>query len=126
MRRTQRLRRAYMADSRRQWSRRDWLTSVAAGTIGSVTAGGSALSALAGAAGTGQAGAPGGPPLRRLGVQLYTVRDQMKATAAETLKSIASIGYKEIELGRADLARLVPLAKEVGLSPVSTHIEAWI
>jgi sugar phosphate isomerase/epimerase len=108
-------------DSRRHWSRREWLTSVAAGTIGGMTVGGNALSALA-----GQAGAAGGPPLRRLGVQLYTVRDQMKATAAETLKSIASIGYKEIELGRADLARLVPLAKDVGLNPVSTHIEAWI
>jgi sugar phosphate isomerase/epimerase len=59
-------------------------------------------------------------------VQLYTVRDQMKATAAETLKAIAGIGYKEIELGRADLARLVPLAKEVGLNPTSTHIEAGI
>ena len=59
-------------------------------------------------------------------MQLYTVRDQMKTTAAETLKAIASIGYKEIELGRADLARLVPLAKNVGLNPVSTHIEAWI
>lgn len=120
-----------MADSR-QWSRRDWLTSVAAGTIGSVTAGGSALHALAGAvseasaAGMGQAGTSAGPPLRRLGVQLYTVRDQMKDKAAETLKAIAGIGYKEIELGRGDLARLVPLAKNVGLNPVSTHIESWI
>jgi sugar phosphate isomerase/epimerase len=129
-----------MKDSRRHWSRREWLTSVAAGTIGGVTAGGSALSALARAgapeagaagvvpAGAGQAAssATGGPPLRRLGVQLYTVRDQMKASAAETLKAIAGIGYKEIELGRGDLARLVPLAKDVGLNPVSTHIEAWI
>lgn len=121
-----------MDDSRRQWSRRDWLTSVAAGTIGSVTAGGSALHALAGAVsaatggGAGQAGASAGPPLRRLGVQLYTVRDQMKDKAAETLKAIAGIGYKEIELGRGDLARLVPLAKNVGLNPVSTHVESWL
>lgn len=120
-----------MADSR-QWSRRDWLTSVAAGTIGSVTAGGSALGAFAGAvseatvAGAGQAGAAAGPPLKRLGVQLYTVRDQMKDKSAETLKAIAGIGYKEIELGRGDLAKLVPLAKNVGLNPVSTHIESWI
>jgi sugar phosphate isomerase/epimerase len=119
-------------DSKRHWSRREWLTSVAAGTIGGMTVGGSALSGFAGetpgagAAGAGQSGAAGGPPLHRLGVQLYTVRDQVKANAAETLKAIASIGYKEIELGRADLARLVPLAKNVGLNPVSTHIEAWI
>jgi sugar phosphate isomerase/epimerase len=119
-----------MQDSRRHWSRRDWLTSMAAGAIGGLTIGGSALNALAGAgaeaAGMGQAGASAGPPLRRLGVQLYTVREQMKQSAAETLKAIASIGYKEIELGRGDLARLVPLAKNVGLNPVSTHIEAWI
>jgi sugar phosphate isomerase/epimerase len=50
----------------------------------------------------------------------------MKQSAAETLKAIASIGYKEIELGRGDLARLVPLATNVGLNPVSSHIEAWI
>jgi sugar phosphate isomerase/epimerase len=111
----------------RQWSRRAWLTSVAAGTIGGAAVGSSALSAFADAAsGAGQSGAAAGPPLRRLGVQLYTVRDQMKTNAAETLKAIASIGYKEIELGRADLAQLVPLAKNVGLNPVSTHIEAWI
>jgi sugar phosphate isomerase/epimerase len=128
-----------MQDSKRHWSRREWLTSVAAGTIGGVTVGGSALDALARAAteagsagilpaGAGQAAsqAAGGPPLRRLGVQLYTVRDQMKDKAAETLKSIAAIGYKEIELGRGDLARLVPLAKEVGLNPVSTHLESWL
>jgi sugar phosphate isomerase/epimerase len=112
-----------MQDSRRNWSRREWLASVAAGTIGGVTVGSAALDAI-----SGQAGSPaaGGPPLRRLGVQLYTVRDQMKEKAAETLKSIAAIGYKEIELGRGDLARLVPLAKQVGLNPVSSHIEAWI
>jgi sugar phosphate isomerase/epimerase len=112
-----------MQDSRRNWSRREWLASVAAGTIGGVTVGSAALDAIGGQAGSSDAG---GPPLRRLGVQLYTVRDQMKEKAAETLKSIAAIGYKEIELGRADLARLVPLAKQVGLNPVSSHIEAWI
>jgi sugar phosphate isomerase/epimerase len=127
-----------MQDSRRHWSRREWLTSVAAGTIGGVTVGGSALDALARAAapeagaagvvpaGAGQGAQAAGPPLRRLGVQLYTVRDQMKDKAAETLKAIAGIGYKEIELGRGDLARLVPLAKEAGLNPVSTHVESWL
>jgi sugar phosphate isomerase/epimerase len=129
-----------MRDSKRQWSRRDWLTSMAAGAIGGVTVGSGALNAIAcaatpetaasaatGAAASAGAGqAASGPPLRRLGVQLYTVREQMKADAAATLKAIAGIGYKEIELGRGDLARLVPLAKQVGLTPVSTHIEASI
>jgi len=33
----------------------------------------------------------------RVGVQLYTVRDQMMKDPMGTLKSIAEIGYKEIE-----------------------------
>jgi sugar phosphate isomerase/epimerase len=61
---------------------------------------------------------------RALGVQLYTVRDRLGAQADRTLEAIAAIGYKELELGRADLAQLVPLARKHGLRAVSTHIEA--
>jgi len=32
-----------------------------------------------------------------LGIQLYTVRDEMKSNPLETLKQIASIGYKNVE-----------------------------
>ncbi|MGC1450873.1 MAG: sugar phosphate isomerase/epimerase [Candidatus Sulfotelmatobacter sp.] len=35
--------------------------------------------------------------IENLGVQLYTVRDQMKASVYETLAKVASIGYKEVE-----------------------------
>jgi sugar phosphate isomerase/epimerase len=63
---------------------------------------------------------------RRWGVQLYTVRDLLKDRAAETLKAIAAIGYKELELGRADVDRLAPIAKDLGMTPVSAHIEAPI
>ena len=35
--------------------------------------------------------------LERLGLQLYTVRDQIKADPAGTLKKLADIGYKHIE-----------------------------
>jgi sugar phosphate isomerase/epimerase len=60
---------------------------------------------------------------RPLGVQLYTVRDKLGADAEATLKAIASIGYTEVELLRADSARIAPLAKASGLQPVSMHIE---
>jgi sugar phosphate isomerase/epimerase len=35
--------------------------------------------------------------IENLGVQLYTVRDQMKVSFYETLAKVASIGYKEVE-----------------------------
>ncbi len=35
---------------------------------------------------------------RNIGVQLYTVRDQMSQDVADTLAKVAEIGYKEVEL----------------------------
>ena len=35
--------------------------------------------------------------LSRIGVQLYTVREQMRASVARTLEQVARIGYKEVE-----------------------------
>jgi sugar phosphate isomerase/epimerase len=35
--------------------------------------------------------------LEKIGVQLYTVRDQMRANVAQTLEQVAKIGYKEVE-----------------------------
>ena len=92
------------------WTRREWMQLTTAGTLQAATALGTRVRAAA-------------PP--RLGVQLYTVREQMKTQAQATLKAIAEIGYKELEFaGRADIATLVPMAKSLGLTPVSTHIEA--
>jgi sugar phosphate isomerase/epimerase len=91
------------------WTRREWLRTTAAGTL--------QAAALAGARADAAA-----PP--RLGVQLYTVRELLKTRAEVTLQAIAAIGYKELEVGRADLDRLVPTAKTHGLTAVSTHIEA--
>ena len=87
-----------------EWTRRQWLWLMASGAVG-----GSALLQA--------------QKKRPLGVQLYTVREVLKTQPEETLKAIAAIGYKEIELGRADLDKLVPIAKSVGLTPVSTHVE---
>lgn len=79
-----------------------------------------AMSALSGAA----LPALAGQDKRPLGVQLYTVREQLGPKAEATLKAIADIGYKELELGRGDLAQLAPIAKSYGLQPISIHIEA--
>ena len=61
---------------------------------------------------------------REFGVQLYTVRGLIGKQADATLREIAAIGYKELELGRGDLAALMPIARAHGLRAVSTHIEA--
>jgi sugar phosphate isomerase/epimerase len=97
-----------MSDQARDWTRREWL--VASGAIG-------------GAAWASFSGLLRAQGARPWGVQLYTVRDQLKKQPAETLKAIAAIGYKEVELAGSEVDKLVPLAKESGLTPVSTHID---
>jgi len=68
-----------------------------------------------------QAAAP-----QRLGVQLYTVRQQIETDAAATLKAIADLGYKEVEVLRGTLAKVGPLARDLGLSPISVHVDSPI
>jgi len=97
-----------MADAERGWTRREWLQWTGAGALQAAVAGT-----------TTRAAAPGA-----LGVQLYTVREQLKTAAEATLKAIAEIGYKEVELGRGELPKLAPIANSVGLTPVSMHLEA--
>ena len=61
------------------------------------------------------------PP--RLGVQLYSVRDQIGKDVEGTLKAIADIGYKEVEVLRGSLDTVGPAARRLGLSPVSVHVD---
>ena len=62
--------------------------------------------------------------LSTIGVQLYTVRDQMGKDAAGTLKAIADIGLKEVELFQAGtLAAVASQAKQLGMSAVSAHVD---
>jgi sugar phosphate isomerase/epimerase len=60
---------------------------------------------------------------RRWGVQLYTVRDQIERDPASTLKAIAEIGFRELEVLQETLSSVGPLASSLGLSPVSLHID---
>ena len=64
------------------------------------------------------------PAKRVIGVQLYTVRGTLMKDSDHVLKTIADIGYKEIEgAGRADLIALAPKIKSLGMKPVSCHVE---
>jgi sugar phosphate isomerase/epimerase len=96
-----------MNDQLRDWTRREWLGLVATGTLG-----GMALLQAKGA--------------RPLGVQLYTVRNLLGEKAPDTLKAIAAIGYKEVEMFGGNLDTLVPAAKAAGLNPVSVHIDGGL
>jgi sugar phosphate isomerase/epimerase len=57
------------------------------------------------------------------GVQLYTVRDQIGRDPASTLKAIADIGYRELEILQGTLSTVAPLAKKFGLTIVSAHLD---
>jgi sugar phosphate isomerase/epimerase len=57
------------------------------------------------------------------GVQLYTVRNQISKDPASTLKAVADIGYKELEVLQPTLPTVAPIAKKLGLSIVSAHLD---
>lgn len=78
-------------------NRRSFLRN-AAGYGGLLLGGGSLLSACA-STGTGSAAASQRSLIdtRPIGVQLYTVRDQLQSNFEGTLESVAEIGYREFE-----------------------------
>ncbi|PYO09834.1 MAG: sugar phosphate isomerase/epimerase [Gemmatimonadetes bacterium] len=63
--------------------------------------------------------------LKRIGLQLYTVRDLMKTDLPGTLSKVAAIGYKEVEFagyfGRTPV-QIRELLRRDGLSSPSTHL----
>jgi sugar phosphate isomerase/epimerase len=62
-------------------------------------------------------------PTRRWGVQLYTVRDQIARDPAGTLKQIAAIGYKELEVLQPTVTTIAPLVFPLGLALTSVHLD---
>jgi sugar phosphate isomerase/epimerase len=64
------------------------------------------------------------PFTKELGAQLYTVRSVLPDKPKETLQAIAEIGYKEVEILQAQLDTLPPLLAELGLKPVSMHLDS--
>ncbi len=61
---------------------------------------------------------------RPLGIQIYTVRSLMPTKGDETLRAIAAIGYKEVEISLADAKKFAGVLKETGLKPTGSHIDA--
>jgi sugar phosphate isomerase/epimerase len=57
-----------------------------------------------------------------LGLQLYTLRNIMKEPEP-VLKTVAEIGYREVEILRANMDQIAPILKRHNLSPVSGHFE---
>ena len=67
---------------------------------------------------------PGDHYLRNIGLQLYTVRNEMEQDAPGTLRAIKSAGYAQVELMRLTDARSVAAhAKELGLGITSAFME---
>ncbi len=61
-----------------------------------------------------------------LGVQLYTLRMVLPNDAENVLKTVAEIGFKEVEVLRASMVAQKPLYDKYGLKPVSGHFETPI
>jgi len=96
-------------------SRRSFLKSSAVATAGLMTPGLLRASAVRAA----EAGL-----LDHLGVALYTVRDQMQADAAGTLKAIADLGYRYVETGL--VPALGPALKAAGLKQASAYAPTYL
>jgi sugar phosphate isomerase/epimerase len=66
-------------------------------------------------------------PLPKLGVQLYTVRDAIKADMPGTLRRVAALGFAGVETAfwpdGVTLAQASAALKDAGLSVSSCHIE---
>lgn len=67
--------------------------------------------------------------LKRIGVQLYTVRSEMDTDFEGTLKRIAALGYDEVEFaglyGR-DPKEVRALVKKLGMKIIASHVNSEI
>lgn len=64
------------------------------------------------------------PYLANIGIQLYTVRNQMAEAPEKTLQAISEAGYKQVELMDVmDAAKIVPIAKDKGLASSSAFLK---
>jgi sugar phosphate isomerase/epimerase len=78
---------------------------------------------LATLAATAVANVPSAAQGPQWGVQLYTVRTQIGQDAPATLKQIAAIGYRELEVLQPTLSTVAPTAASLGLGIVSVHLD---
>ena len=60
----------------------------------------------------------------KIGLQLWTVRNQLEENIPKTLKAVAEAGYQQVELGsvlKAD--QYIPVAKDLGMDVTSSFID---
>lgn len=66
----------------------------------------------------------GTPYLKTLGIQLWTVRDQLAEDPKATLTAIKNHGYQQVELMRlSQLDEIGPICKDLGLDIKCSHID---
>lgn len=108
--------------------RRDFLKTSALTLAGAIV-GGSLIAGLAGSAGCTPA-----PVNKRIGLQLYSLRDAMREDPAGTLQKIAAMGYTELETASYDGGKMYgytpaefrALVEGLGMKVTSCHIgRAW-
>ncbi len=63
-------------------------------------------------------------PLKRIGAQLYTVRDVILKDPRAVLKQLDEIGYREAEVVQATMAQIWDALKSTRLKPVSVHFDS--
>ena len=62
---------------------------------------------------------------KNIGIQLYTLRNEIKEDVAGTLKAVADAGYKQVEpYGFPNAGEMIAAAKDNGLAVNSSHF-AW-
>jgi sugar phosphate isomerase/epimerase len=60
---------------------------------------------------------------KTIGLQLWTVRNQMEQDKQKTLKAISDAGYYQVELGDTnDAAEILPICKDLGLEVTSSFL----
>jgi sugar phosphate isomerase/epimerase len=104
-----------------QHSRRQFLATLGVGALGLA-----GINAASSCASSGAGTAAGTRKLKRIGIQLYSVRNLMQQDMPGTLAQVAAAGYKEVEFagyfGRtADQVR--QLLAQNGLTSPSSHLQ---
>src|SRR5688500_19139263 len=107
-------------------SRRDFLTGLAALGVGGWALGACSrgTSAGAGSAAAAMAAHPTRPTADRIGVQLYTVGDQLRQDFEGTVEKVAQVGYKQVEFAgyyNRTPEMVLALLYRIGLTAPSTH-----
>lgn len=93
-------------------NRREFVQLTAAGALG------------ASLAGSARALAPDDPYRKHIGIQLYTLRNQIGADVAATLKAVAEAGYRQVEpYGYPNAEAMIAEAKTHGLAVNSAHFD---